>query len=53
MACGVGRGVNLKAVDLSCSIAGVRFANPVIAASGTFGYGSYKEKPVPMMQNLL
>lgn len=27
-------------VDLSVEIAGVRFANPVIAASGTFGYGS-------------
>ena len=27
-------------VDLSVTIAGVRFANPVIAASGTFGYGS-------------
>lgn len=26
--------------DLSVEIAGVRFANPVIAASGTFGYGS-------------
>ena len=26
--------------DLSVTIAGVRFQNPVIAASGTFGYGS-------------
>jgi dihydroorotate dehydrogenase (NAD+) catalytic subunit len=26
--------------DLSVTIAGVRFKNPVIAASGTFGYGS-------------
>ena len=26
--------------DLSVDVAGVRFANPVIAASGTFGYGS-------------
>lgn len=26
--------------DLSVEIAGVRFANPVIAASGTFGYGT-------------
>lgn len=26
--------------DLSVDIAGVRFSNPVIAASGTFGYGS-------------
>ncbi|GHV87340.1 dihydroorotate dehydrogenase [Spirochaetia bacterium] len=26
-------------VDLSVTIAGVRFRNPVIAASGTFGYG--------------
>ncbi|MDR1373364.1 MAG: dihydroorotate dehydrogenase, partial [Treponema sp.] len=25
--------------DLSVTIAGIRFANPVIAASGTFGYG--------------
>ncbi len=28
------------APDLSVKIAGVEFANPVIAASGTFGYGS-------------
>ncbi len=27
-------------VDLSVTLAGVRFANPVIAASGTFGYGT-------------
>ena len=26
--------------DLSAAIAGVRFRNPVIAASGTFGYGA-------------
>ena len=26
--------------DLSVKVAGVKFANPVIAASGTFGYGS-------------
>ena len=26
--------------DLSITIAGVRFSNPVIAASGTFGYGT-------------
>jgi len=26
--------------DLSVTLSGVRFANPVIAASGTFGYGS-------------
>jgi dihydroorotate dehydrogenase subfamily 1 len=26
-------------IDTSATIAGVRFANPVIAASGTFGYG--------------
>ena len=25
--------------DLSVSFAGIRFKNPVIAASGTFGYG--------------
>ncbi|MDR2516866.1 MAG: dihydroorotate dehydrogenase [Spirochaetaceae bacterium] len=29
-----------SAPDLSVTIAGVRFRNPVIAASGTFGYGS-------------
>jgi dihydroorotate dehydrogenase (NAD+) catalytic subunit len=28
-----------RAPDLSVTIAGVRFKNPVIAASGTFGYG--------------
>ncbi|WP_294427389.1 dihydroorotate dehydrogenase [uncultured Treponema sp.] len=27
-------------IDLSVEVAGVRFENPVIAASGTFGYGS-------------
>lgn len=32
--------MNSTSVDLSVSVAGVRFANPVIAASGTFGYGS-------------
>jgi len=30
---------NNTAVDLSVTIAGVRLQNPVIAASGTFGYG--------------
>jgi len=30
---------NIAAVDLSVTIAGVRLKNPVIAASGTFGYG--------------
>jgi dihydroorotate dehydrogenase (NAD+) catalytic subunit len=30
---------NIGAVDLSVTIAGVRLQNPVIAASGTFGYG--------------
>jgi dihydroorotate dehydrogenase (NAD+) catalytic subunit len=30
---------NIAAVDLSVTIAGVRLRNPVIAASGTFGYG--------------
>lgn len=29
-----------KDIDLSTNIAGVHFANPVIAASGTFGYGA-------------
>lgn len=32
--------MNVTNIDLSVSLAGVRFANPVIAASGTFGYGS-------------
>jgi dihydroorotate dehydrogenase (NAD+) catalytic subunit len=32
-------GPNLDAPDLSVTIAGIRFKNPVIAASGTFGYG--------------
>ncbi|MCL2243111.1 MAG: dihydroorotate dehydrogenase [Treponema sp.] len=31
---------NEKKIDLSVTIAGVRFKNPVIAASGTFGMGS-------------
>jgi dihydroorotate dehydrogenase (NAD+) catalytic subunit len=30
---------NTAAVDLSVTIAGIRLQNPVIAASGTFGYG--------------
>jgi dihydroorotate dehydrogenase (NAD+) catalytic subunit len=30
---------DLSQVDLSTTIAGIRFRNPVIAASGTFGYG--------------
>ncbi|MDR0758805.1 MAG: dihydroorotate dehydrogenase [Treponema sp.] len=30
---------NLLEPDLSVTIGGIRFANPVIAASGTFGYG--------------
>lgn len=34
----------LAGVDLSVEIAGVRLANPIIAASGTFGYGrEYQE----------
>ena len=28
-----------KNIDLSVEIAGVKFSNPVIAASGTFGFG--------------
>ncbi len=32
-----------RKADLSRTIAGVRFANPVIAASGTFGYGNEYE----------
>jgi dihydroorotate dehydrogenase (NAD+) catalytic subunit len=36
--------INFPRIDLSLSIAGVRFRNPVIAASGTFGYGrEYRE----------
>ncbi len=30
---------NTATIDLSVTIAGVRLQNPVIAASGTFGYG--------------
>lgn len=33
-------GADSNAVDMSVTIKGVKFANPVIAASGTFGYGS-------------
>jgi dihydroorotate dehydrogenase (NAD+) catalytic subunit len=29
----------IQAVNLSIDLAGIRFSNPVIAASGTFGYG--------------
>lgn len=36
----VGEVAPAGAPDLSVTIAGVRFANPVIAASGTFGYGT-------------
>ncbi len=32
--------MNEATIDTSVNIAGVRFRNPVIAASGTFGYGS-------------
>ena len=28
-----------KSIDLSVEIAGIKFSNPVIAASGTFGFG--------------
>lgn len=28
-----------KKADLSLKIAGISFSNPIIAASGTFGYG--------------
>ncbi|HNY20630.1 MAG TPA: dihydroorotate dehydrogenase [Treponemataceae bacterium] len=31
--------IDEKKIDLGVTIAGTRFANPVIAASGTFGYG--------------
>ena len=31
---------DLMKPDLSATIAGVKFRNPVIAASGTFGYGT-------------
>jgi len=33
--------------DLSVTIAGVRFKNPILAASGCFGYGSEMEPLVP------
>ncbi|MCL2412262.1 MAG: dihydroorotate dehydrogenase, partial [Treponema sp.] len=33
-----------QTVDLSATIAGVKFKNPVIAASGTFGSGSEYSK---------
>lgn len=33
----------VDSVDLSVNVAGVNFPNPVIAASGTFGYGSEYE----------
>ena len=32
--------------DLTCSVAGVKFQNPVIAASGTFGFGKEYEELV-------
>jgi len=32
-------GAGFRDADISCVIAGVRFKNPVIAASGTFGFG--------------
>ncbi|MDI6739085.1 MAG: dihydroorotate dehydrogenase [Candidatus Edwardsbacteria bacterium] len=34
-------------IDLSASFAGLRLKNPVIAASGTFGYGTEYEKLIP------
>lgn len=37
---GYEKGMSVQTADLSVVIGGVRFANPVIAASGTFGYGS-------------
>lgn len=35
-------------IDLSVHMAGIQFKNPVIAASGTFGYGSEYSKMVPI-----
>ncbi len=32
--------MSIKQIDLSTTIAGVHFKNPLIAASGTFGYGT-------------
>lgn len=29
----------MSGIDLSCAIAGVSFKNPVVMASGTFGFG--------------
>jgi dihydroorotate dehydrogenase (NAD+) catalytic subunit len=38
----------LSAMDLSTTICGIRFRNPVLAASGTFGYGIEFEKLVDL-----
>ena len=35
---------NMSGVDLSIAVAGIKLANPVIAASGTFGYGEEFER---------
>ena len=35
---------NMRGVDLSIELAGIKLANPVIAASGTFGYGEEFER---------
>src|SRR6476620_5798206 len=34
----------IEAVNLSVELAGIRLCNPVIAASGTFGYGEEFER---------
>ena len=37
-----------KKVDLSVDIGGLKMRNPVMAASGTFGYGEEYEEHVPI-----
>ena len=36
--------------DLSVDLAGIRLRNPVVTASGTFGYGSEYADLVPLSQ---
>jgi dihydroorotate dehydrogenase (NAD+) catalytic subunit len=42
-----------EAVDLSVQFAGLRLANPLVAASGTFGYGGEFERLVGFSNGLL
>src|SRR5438105_11286551 len=41
---------NMSEVDLAVAIAGIRLSNPVIAASGTFGYGEEFERFADLRQ---